>query len=89
MAPILVMNWYRNDQKQSENGLTESQQRFPSDSILPTSLLLQALAVNRGNVYRMVTTQVAVSDPTTANASILFEILRAHLHLPKSVLDAL
>jgi hypothetical protein len=87
MAPILVMNWYRNDQKQSENGLTESQQRVPSNAIhLPKNLLFQALAVNRGNVYRMVTTQVAVSDPTTANASILFEILRGHLHLPKSLL---
>jgi hypothetical protein len=80
MAPILAMNWYKDNQKQSENVLTESQQRFPSDSIhLPTNVLLQVLAGNRGNVYRMVTTQVAVSDPTTANASILFELLRGHL----------
>jgi hypothetical protein len=80
MAPILVMNWYKDDRKQSENLLTDSQQWVPSNSIhLPTNLLLQALAVNGGNVYRMVTTQVAVSDPTTANASILYEMLRSHL----------
>jgi hypothetical protein len=83
VAPIVVMNWYKDIQKQSENVLTESHQSFPSDSIhLPTNLLLQALAVNRGNVYRAATTQVAVSDLTTANASILFQMLHGHLYVP-------
>jgi hypothetical protein len=85
MAPILAMNWYKSKQKQSMNALTVSEQNEPSDAThLPSKLLLQVVAVNRGAVYRLVTTQVATSDPCVANASILFQMLCGHLYLPKT-----
>jgi hypothetical protein len=73
MVPTLAMNWYKNEQQKSKM----SHQMVSSDSIqVPSNLSLQVRGVNRGNVYRMVTEMVAISDPATANAGLLFQMLR-------------
>jgi hypothetical protein len=83
MVPILARNWYKNEQQKSKMTLTKSPQMVSSDSMQERSnLLLQVQGVNRGNVYRMITAQVAISDPTTANAGLLFEMLQGHFCLP-------
>jgi hypothetical protein len=86
VIPIVAMNWHTNEKK-SKSPLRLPQQARPSDSKqLPCNRLLQLLAVIRGHVYREVTSQVAISDPTTANASILFEMLHGHLCSTKTML---
>jgi hypothetical protein len=83
MVPVLAINWYKNEQQKSKTSLVGSQQTAPSDSIqVPSNLLLQVQGVNRGNVYRMVTEKVAISNPATANAGLLFEMLQGHFCLP-------
>jgi hypothetical protein len=87
MIPFVVLNWYKNEMKQSKSSWGVPQQARPSDSKqLPCNLSLQVLGVIRGNVYREVTSQVAVSDPTTTNCTILFEMLHGYLYLPKTTL---
>jgi hypothetical protein len=83
MVPTLAMNWYKDEQQKSKTSLIGSPQMVSSDSMqVPSILLLQVRGVNRGNVYRMVTEKVSISDPATANAGLLFQMLQGHFCLP-------
>jgi hypothetical protein len=84
MAPILVLNWYRNEARQlqlletaQQPGGRERTGDHVANSVQEPHFSWKVLAVNRGNVYCIVTASVSSSDMTMANASLLFRMVRS------------